>query len=323
MRVVITGATGFIGSALCARLADAGHLVIAVTRRADAGLQARYDTRRVDDGQDRRAWRAALVGADAVVHLAARAHRGEAVDVATRSEFRAINVEQTRALIAEALPAGVRRIVFMSSSKVYGETSGTLADGTPQRFGPGCIPAPRGPYGESKLLAETLLRESCESAGVALTILRPPLVYGPGVKGNLYGLLRVLDREVPLPLASVRNLRSLVSRDTLIEAVVRGLRAELPGTRIFPIADLEISTPALVRLMARALEREARLWPMPVCLLRSLGHLTGRGGAIGRLVDSFVLDPTAIRAALGWNPQASAEAAWRAVAVHYRAAREQ
>lgn len=323
MRVCVTGASGFIGGALCARLVNEGMTVVAIARRGDARLPVRYDTRRVDDGLDVRAWRAALAGVDAVVHLAARAHRGEALDAATRAEFHTVNVAHTQALVAEASLAGVRRIVFMSSSKVYGEVSGLTADGTLQRFGADSAPAPQGPYGASKLVAEQLLREACERGGMGLTILRPPLVYGPGVKGNLHSLLGVLERGIPLPLALVRNLRSLVSRDNLVDAVVRALVTELAGTRVYPLSDLEVSTPSLVRLMASALNREARLWPVPVAVLKGLGRLTGRGAAVDRLVDSFVLDSRAIRAELDWAPQGTVEATWRAVAEAFRAAPRQ
>lgn len=321
MRICVTGATGFIGSALCARLADEGMTVIAITRRLEPGLAARCELRCVDDGQDVRAWRDALAGADAVVHLAARAHRGEALDARTRAEFQAVNVTQTQALASAAAAAGIRHVVFMSSSKVYGEVSPLSAEGSPQRFGPASPAAPQGPYGASKLRAEQVLKAACEPDGIGLTILRPPLVYGPGVKGNLHSLLGVIARGIPLPFASIRNLRSLVSRDNLVEAVVLALRAALPGTRVHTLSDLDVSTPALVRMMASAMGRDACLWPLPVPILQGLGRLTGQSAAVGRLVDSFVLDRDAIRAALGWVPQGSADTVWGAVAGHFRQAR--
>ena len=304
MRIAVTGASGFIGSRLCERLVAAGEEVIAIRRGLLPGGPAPGRLRQVavgDLGADTE-FTPALAGCDAVVHLAARAHRGEGLDAASVAAFQRVNVQATAALIAQAAGAGVARFVFMSSCKVHGECSVSEPGGRPHAFSPADPPAPAGPYGATKRAAEQHLVARCEAAGIALTILRPPLVYGPGVGGNLQRLMTAIVRGWPLPLASIRNLRSLVYLDHLIDAVFLALRAPGAAPRTYTLADCALSTPDLVRALAAALGRRAWLVPCPVPVLRAAGWLGGRSAAVSRLVDSLVLDSRAIERELGWRP---------------------
>ncbi len=320
MQVLVTGANGFIGRDLCLRLRQDGHSVTAVMRNTaalSASLAASADAigvLRIDALDDRGAWSSAVRGAQAVVHLAGRAHRGEALDAATQLDFQRINVDFTRLLLDCAISAGVEHIVFMSSSKVFGERSEHLPDHQWQRFDAHSAVCPQGPYGTSKLAAERLLQAGCAQHAMQLTILRPPLVYGPGVAGNLQALQRSIQHGLPLPLASIDNRRSLVHRSSLNDAIARALRNVHPGQqRVYTLADLDISTPALIRLIAEGLLRPAHLLPCPVSALRLLGKLTGRTGAVARLCDSFVVDSRAIATELHWRPRVDARADWREI----------
>lgn len=297
MKILVTGANGFVGRPLCARLAGLGHHVAAALRpgahldgvaeiRAFAGLGRDSD------------WRGAVAGMDAAVHLAARVHvmRDSAHD--PLAEFRAANVAATLRLAEQAAQAGLRHLVFMSSIKAAGEETGD------RPFGPDDAD-PMDAYGVSKLEAEAGLRQAAESTGLAVTILRPPLVYGPGVKGNFRTLIRLVDRGVPLPLGLVRNRRSLIGVNNLTDAVRACLDAPPPaGTvRVFTLCDAETpSTAELIRVLAAALGRPARLLPIPPALLRLAGWLTGRSAAVQRLTASLEVDLSAIAATLGWTP---------------------
>lgn len=309
MRVLVTGASGFVGRRVCALLAAEGHEVIATTRASTVPLAGAARVHALGELAAARDWRPVIEGCEALVHLAARAHQGD--EASMREAFFRINVEDTRALAEAALAAGLRRVVFVSSAKVYGESSPLLASGLPHAFNESDTPRPGGPYGESKLAAERLLEAHCAAAGAALTILRPPLVYGPGQKANLHALSAAILRGWPLPLAGVRNARSLVYVEHLAEAVACALRFDA-GVRLCNVADVDLSTPDLVRALAAGLGRRARLLPCPVGLLALLGRLAGRQAAIERLTGSFVLERTAAGRLLGWRPRHTLAEAMRA-----------
>jgi nucleoside-diphosphate-sugar epimerase len=234
--------------------------------------------------------RALVEDSDAVVHLAALAHR--AVD---ESDLRRVNVDATMRL-AEAAAGRVRRFVFLSSVKVHGEDSGAGA------FGESDTPRPEDAYGKCKLEAERLLTEISARSGMELVVLRPPLVYGPRVKANFLRLLRWVNSGLPLPLAGIRNRRSLIYLGNLVDAIA--LCVEHPAARgPFLVSDEEIvSTPELVSRVARSLGRPARLFPAPSALLRLAGTLLGRSDQMQRLTGNLVLDVSRARRLIGWRP---------------------
>ncbi|CCG41705.1 NAD-dependent epimerase/dehydratase family protein [Magnetospirillum molischianum] len=313
MKIVVTGANGFVGRPLCVSLAEAGHDIIAavrshallpegIERRSVAGLSAATD------------WRAALTGAEAVIHLAARVHVMTESSVDPLADFRAANVAGTLALAEQSVAAGVRHLVFLSSIKANGEET----EKTP--FGPETA-APVDPYGISKYEAEVGLAALAARTGLAVTVLRPPLVHGPGVKGNLRRLIGAIDRGLPLPLGRVDNRRALIGLGNLTDAIARAVaRPPAPGGfRIYTLCDGEtVSTPDLIRRLAAALNRPARLVPVPVGWLRRVGRMTGRSAAIQRLTGSLEIDDRLIRAELDWTPPVSLESGLAALAESWR-----
>jgi nucleoside-diphosphate-sugar epimerase len=307
MRILVTGASGFVGGPVCRRLLAAGHHVVAAVRRDDAFLPMDVEARRVDELGPDTDWHGALKGCDAVIHLAARAHvmKDRAAD--PLSVFRRVNRDGAVRLAEQAAAAGVSRLVFVSSIKVNGEA-------TP----PDCpfraddAPAPVDPYGVSKAEAEAALAGIATRTGLSLAVLRPPMVHGPAAKGNLAALMRVLEKGVPLPLGAIRNRRSLVGVENLADALAFLVAHTAEGR--FLVRDGEdVSTPGLIRALAEGLGIPARLLPVPVGLLRAAGAVLGKGAAVSRLTGSLVVDDAPLRA-LGWTPPVSLAEGLSAVA---------
>jgi nucleoside-diphosphate-sugar epimerase len=296
MRVLVTGASGFVGSTLCEVLARAGHIVRAALRTERSVPACVPEKVIVGDMTADVDWRPALTGVDAVVHAAARAHvlRDSAENA---NLYITANAQATRRLVQSAAEGGVRRFVYLSSIKVNGEQT----HGKP--YTPADTPRPQDPYGVSKLLAEKALLEVCAGSATKVAIVRPPLVYGPGVRANFLRLLRWVDRQIPLPLGSVTNSRSLVSVWNLCDLLERLLEEPLSHGRTWLVSDGEdLSTPQLVRRIAHAMQRRACLLPAPPALLRSAGTLIGKRAEVDRLCGSLVVDISETRRELGWTP---------------------
>jgi len=297
--LLVTGAGGFVGLRLCARLAAAGHAVKAAVRRDSAALAAfapAVDVVRVGDIGPNTDWQAALAEVDMVVHLAARAHVMNDRASDPLAAYRQVNVAGSERLARAAVAAGVRRLIYMSSIKVNGEAT------VDAPFRESDAPAPLDAYGRSKWEAEQALSRIAAETGLVLTALRPPLIYGPGVKGNLARLLGWIERGLPLPFASVVNRRSLVYVENLIDATLAVMRHPAPG-RLYLVSDAQdLSTPQLIRALARGLGKTPRLLPFPPSLLRLAGACTGQGDAIGRLVGSLQIDTSRIADEIGWRP---------------------
>jgi nucleoside-diphosphate-sugar epimerase len=293
MRILVTGASGFVGTALCRELLARGHAVHAVARRAIPPGEGPSELRRIvipDIGVefDRRSL---FDGVDAVVHLAAIAHRRGVPD----AELSRVNLDATIKL-AEAAAGLVRRFVFLSSVKVHGEDSGTGMYTETDAL------RPEDSYGRSKLQAERALTEIAARSRMELALIRPPLVYGPGVKANFLRLLRWASSGLPLPLASVRNRRSLVYLGNLVDMIAL-CTAHPSADGPFLVSDEEVvSTPELIMRIGGALGRRARLLPAPPALLRAIGAITGRLDEIRRLTGNLVVDTSRARRVLDWRP---------------------
>jgi nucleoside-diphosphate-sugar epimerase len=312
--VLVTGASGFVGRALCAALIAHGSTVRGAVR-SGASTQdlARGCAPAVvgDVGPDTD-WREALSGVTAVAHLAARVHVMRERSVDPLAAFRRVNVEGTLQLARSAAAAGVARLVFLSSVKVNGESSARPLTEVAR-------PAPSDAYGVSKWEAEQALSGVSRETGLPIVVLRPPLVYGPGVKANFLRLMAAVERGVPLPLGSIDNRRSLVYLGNLVDAIRMCLTHPGVAGRTYFVADGEdLSTPALVRRLAAALAVRPRLWPIPPAALAGLGALTGRRAAIERLTGSLQVDIGALRRDTGWSPPFSVDQGLAATARWYR-----
>jgi UDP-glucose 4-epimerase len=316
--ILLTGATGFVGRALCAALIKGGPIRIVVRNAAGESPADGVDVVRGELSATAD-WSAAMAGVVAVVHCAARVHvmNDDAVD--PLAEFRRINVEGSLQLARQAAAAGVRRFVFLSSIKVNGEQTDP---GRP--FTADQAPGPLDPYGISKMEAEAALRALARETGMAVVIIRPPLVYGPAVKGNFLAMMRALWRGIPLPLGAVTaNRRSLVALDNLVDLIVTCIDHPAAANQTFLVSDAEdLSTAALLRRMGQQLGRSARLLPVPVGVLRLAATLLGRPGIAQRLCGSLEVDIDKTRHLLGWSPPLSVDEGLRRTAAHWMTAQQ-
>ncbi|HDR9011974.1 UDP-glucose 4-epimerase family protein [Burkholderia vietnamiensis] len=298
MRLVVTGANGFVGRAVCRRALDAGHTVTALVRRPGTcvdGVREWVHAAADWDGLDE-AWPADL-DADCVIHLAARVHVMHDESPDPDVAFDGTNVEGTLRLAEAARKHGVRRIVYASSIKAVAESDG----GAP--LSESAHPDPQDAYGRSKLRAERQLARFGMSAGLDVVVVRPPLVYGPAVSANFLRMMDAVARGMPLPLASVAARRSIVFVGNLADALLRCAIDPRAGGECFHVADDDPPSVAdLLRLVGDALGKPARLLPVPVSVLRALGRLTGRSAAIDRLTGGLQLDTGRIKRVLGWQP---------------------
>lgn len=314
--LALTGAGGFVGTALRRRLARETMAVRLLARAPLATESPREHLLETGDltrpGCD---FARAVEGATAVVHLAARTAAATAQDDAA---FQAANTAPALALAEAAAHAGVRRFVFLSSLKAAGERSPEGGPALTPRDG-----APEDAYGRSKRAAEEGLAEIAARTGLEVVALRPPLVYGPGVKGNFRLLMRLAGSRLPLPFGRVANRRSLVHADNLADAIVAAATRPVAGPfALHHICDAgDLSTPALIRALAAPLGRTPLLLPVPVAMLRLAGRMTGREGMVERLVGSLASDDSDFRAAFGWQQPIRIEAGLAETARWYRALR--
>lgn len=309
--ILVTGGNGFVGSALVRTLSTFGSENVRATFRDSsdipAGFKGGVTVKSIDAETD---WSDILRGVNVVVHTAARVHvmRESAADPA--ADYHRINVEGTLNLARQSATAGVKRFVFLSSIKVNGEKT---LPGHP--FTADDSPKPEGSYAVSKLEAERALLKLGAQTGLEVVIIRPVLVYGPGVKGNFQTLVRILEKGIPLPLASLRNRRSLVGLSNLVDLIAACIGHANAANQIFLASDGEdLSTPELLRRTARALERPARLLPFPETVLRVVARLTGQVDAVSRLADSLQVDISKNREMLGWVPRTTVDEELRMLA---------
>lgn len=312
MRIAITGAGGFVGTALIRAATNAGHEIVALSR-STASVTGAGSTVSVSGLDDRAGLRRAFDGADAVVHLAARVHVMRAEGPEGDVRFRVANVDGTRTVMEAAQASGVRRFVHLSTAKVHGE-------GKPTPYRESDPLAPVGSYSQSKVAAEAIV-SAVDAARLGWTILRAPLVYGPGVGGNFRRLLRLasLGARVPLPLGDLDGRRSLVAVDNLSDLILRALHHDAAVGRAFLVSDDEdLSTTELLRRLGLALGHPVRLVGVPAPLVQAALRLLGRGAEAARLIGTFTVDSGAARHDLGWSAPLSTDAALAQVAQWWR-----
>ncbi|WP_321811542.1 NAD-dependent epimerase/dehydratase family protein [Burkholderia sp. BCC1985] len=314
MRIAISGANGFVGRAVSLRANAHGNHVIGLVRRP--GVCESYVHECVI-GDDNFAGVAngfpGLDRCDVVIHLAARVHVMRDRVANPLAAFRAVNVEGSLNVARAALRAGARRLVLVSSIKALGEGE----PGRPWREDDEAMPTD--PYGMSKLEAELAIREFGQTQGLEVVVVRPPLVYGPGVGANFLGLMKAVDMAIPLPLASVTARRSLVYVENLADSLLRCASDPRAAGECFHIADDDaLSIVELLRALGDVLGRPTRLFPVPVAALHALGKLTGRHAAVDRLTGSLRLDTAHVKRTLDWQPPFTTQQGLEATATWYR-----
>ena len=298
-KVLLTGASGFVGGAVLRDLERRGTFDLRVATRdlstfsgsafeavSFSGLDAKQD------------WTQALEGVDLVVHSAARVHVMKEQVADSMTEFRKVNVDGTLKLASQAATAGVKRFIFISSIKVNGE--GTHF-GAPYTAESATLPVDE--YGISKLEAETGLFNIAANSSMEVVIIRPVLVYGPGVKANFLNMMRVVEKGIPLPFGRINNKRSLVSLDNLVDFIFHCMTHPAASNQVFLVSDGEdLSTSELLRKIANAMGKKSRLVPVPVGLLKLVAQIFGQKKLIDRLCGSLQVDIKKNKQILGWTP---------------------
>ncbi len=316
MKFLITGANGFVGKPLCAELLLQGNSVSAASRQASP-LPEHIKTVPVENINASTDWLGALLGVDVVIHLAARAHVMKDFATDPLAEFLKVNLHGTVNLAQQAVQASVKRLVYVSSVKVNGEATADL-----QFFTESDRAAPQDPYGVSKWQAEQALQHIAQETGLEIVIVRPPLVYGPRVKGNFMRLLAAIDREIPLPLVGANNLRSLVYVGNLVDALIACATHPAAAGQTYLVSDgADISTASLVKKIAAALGRHNRSFYFPPALLRAGATLLGRAEQVDRLLGALRIRDKKIRSDLNWSPPYTLEQGLYETAKWYRAQR--
>lgn len=310
MKVLLVGASGFVGRHMMRRLLADGIACRAAVHRNDAGFSDEVEVvrgARLDADFD---WAPMLAGCDAVIHLGARVHVMDETSADPLHAYRKTNVDGSLRLARQARDGGIQRFIFLSSIKANGEAT---SSGAP--FSEMSELRPVDPYGISKLEAEQGLQKLTQSGGMTHVIIRPPLVYGPGVRGNFLAMMRWLQRGIPLPVRSINNQRSLIGVDNLVDLIAICLSSPAAANQTFLASDGEdLSTPELLSRLANALGTRARLLPFPVPILALAAATLGQRAKFDRLNDSLQVSSGKTRAQLGWRPPASVDDGFRATA---------
>ncbi len=308
-KLLVTGATGFVGGGLCdaLRIHDI-NFVPAVRRNATNG---QFEIGNISGVTK---WNDALAGCDVVIHLAARVHVMTDRDSNPLSANRKVNVDATINLARQAVTNGVKRFIFASSVKVNGEET------TSKPFTAFDEPAPLDPYGQSKLEAEIALRELSHATGLEVVIVRPPLVYGPGVRANFLKLMQLVKMGVPLPLGAIHNHRSMVALDNLVDLLITCTHHPAASGQTFMVSDdSDVSIAELLRMLASAMGKRSILLPVPAGIIAGTTALFGKSAMANRILGSLQVDISHTKSTLGWKPVVTVQESIDKTVAHFLA----
>jgi nucleoside-diphosphate-sugar epimerase len=312
MKVLVTGASGFVGNALCTHLALEGYTVIGAVRDMPQKPLPGVKYQNVSSMNASADWREVLAGIEVVVHCAARVHIMNETSVDPLALFREVNVKGTLCLAEQAVDSGVKRFVYISSIKVNGEAT------FEHPFKADDAPAPEDPYGISKWEAEQVLWEIAEKTGLEIVIVRPPLIYGPGVRANFLRLMKWIMSGVPLPLGAIKNRRSMVALDNLVDLIKNCLNNPQAINQVFLVSDGDdLSTKTLFQRTAISLGKPARLVYVPVSVLWIIARIFGKSGIAERICGSLQVDISKTRDRLNWSPPVAVDEALRKTAKYF------
>jgi nucleoside-diphosphate-sugar epimerase len=313
-KILVTGASGFIGQSLCETLSKSNRSVRGAVRYLNSFLSNNTDIEyvSVEDITLKTSWKDTLIGIDCIIHCAGRAHVMHEAKTDALKIYRAVNVDSTKKLAEQAAEAGVKRLIFLSSVKVNGEVTDNWHSDTVLNnqkkyiFTHTDIPNPQDPYAISKLEAEEVLWRISQKTDLEVTVVRLPLVYGNGAKGNLERLIKLLQSSIPLPLGAIQNQRSMIGIDNLINLLICCIDHPDAAGKIFLASDCEdLSTPDLINYIASSMGYKVRLFPFPVFLLKFLFSILGKKKEINRLVGSLKIDSSYTQEVLNWKPPIS------------------
>ena len=304
-KIFVTGASGFIGHSLCKTLSNSNFFVRGSVRSDDLFLtnnQIEYVS--VGNINHQTYWKDVLNGIDCIIHCAGRAHRMN--ENKNSNKYFLMNTESTKNLAEQAAEMGVKRLIFLSSIKVNGEFTNKI--GSNHKFYFNDIPNAKDDYAKSKLEAEKILFEISSRLGLEVVVIRLPLIYGNNVKGNLARLIKIIRKNIPLPLSKVENQRSMIGIDNLIDLLICCIDHPKANRKTFLASDgKDLSTPDLIKLIASSMGKKANLFPMPIFMLKFLGLFFKRRREINRLIGSLRIDNSYTKDILNWKPPVSVE----------------
>jgi nucleoside-diphosphate-sugar epimerase len=304
-KICITGANGFVGKSLCKALINSNKSILALARKLDSSFNSlKIEYIRIKDIGSDVNLKEYLIGCDCIIHCAGKAHAIS--DMNNLDVYHSANVQGTKHLAEQAVMAGVKRLVFLSSVKVNGESTGNFDD--PKIFTNDDTPNPQDNYAISKFEAEQALWEIASKTNLEVVIVRLPLVYGTSVKGNLKSLIKLINYKIPLPFADIKNKRSLIGIDNLVDVLVRCIEHPNAAGKTFLVSDGEdLSTSELINVIASVMNRSVRLFWLPRALLKFFGFILMRQSQIDRLIGSLQIDNSYVKEILNWKPPVSVE----------------
>ena len=303
-KILVTGASGFIGYNICKSLSKSGIQVCGVVRSINSFSLKNIKYKIIDSIDNKTNWKDILVDVDKIIHCAGVVHKMN--NNKSLETYRPTNLDGTKRLAEQAIEAGIKRLVFLSSVKVNGES--TYQINMKQKFSYEDKPNPQDLYAKSKLGAEKSLWEISSRTGLEVVVVRLPLVYGNGVKGNLERLIKLVKSRIPLPLSLVKNQRSMIGIDNLVDLLIRCIDHPEASGKTFLASDGEdLSTPELIKLIASSMRKKANLFPFPISMLKFLASVLGKREEINRLVGSLRVDNSYTKEILNWVPPISVE----------------